>query len=146
VLDIVVHKNVLLSKVIVSDILDSDHLPVVFHLLDHVRTRNLLDSVDKLTDMERFQSLSFELISPRIQSISSEEADKAAGDFTASLSSACRLSTSKITLSRFNSDLPLRKVWQVTPDPECKTAVNLAKKSIRRMTRRKALERWETKV
>jgi hypothetical protein len=35
-LDIVVHKNVRLSGVIVSDILDSDHLPIVFHLLDHV--------------------------------------------------------------------------------------------------------------
>jgi hypothetical protein len=37
VLDIVVHKNVRLSEVIVSDILDSDHLPNIFHVLDHVR-------------------------------------------------------------------------------------------------------------
>jgi hypothetical protein len=29
-LDIVVHKNVRLSEVIVSDILNSDHLPIVF--------------------------------------------------------------------------------------------------------------------
>jgi hypothetical protein len=41
VLDIVVHKNVQLSEVTVSDILDSDHLPIVFHLLDHIRTRYL---------------------------------------------------------------------------------------------------------
>jgi hypothetical protein len=39
--DIVVHKNVRLSDVIVSDILDSDHTPIVFHLLDHIRTRHL---------------------------------------------------------------------------------------------------------
>jgi hypothetical protein len=57
VLDIVMHKNIRLSKAIVSDILDSDHLPIIFHLLDHVRTRNLSDPVDKLTDLEWFQSL-----------------------------------------------------------------------------------------
>jgi hypothetical protein len=32
-LDITVHKNVRLSEVIVADILDSDHLPIVFLLL-----------------------------------------------------------------------------------------------------------------
>jgi hypothetical protein len=31
VLDIVVHRNIRLSNVIVSDILDSDHLPIIFH-------------------------------------------------------------------------------------------------------------------
>jgi hypothetical protein len=35
VLDIVVHKNVQPSEVIVSDILDSDHRPIDFHLLDY---------------------------------------------------------------------------------------------------------------
>jgi hypothetical protein len=76
VLDIVVHKNVRLSEIIVSDILDSGHLPVAFHLLDHVRTR-----IDTLTDWERFQSLASEIISPRIQIKSREEANKAARDF-----------------------------------------------------------------
>jgi hypothetical protein len=38
VLDIVVHKNIRLSNVIVSDILDSHHLTIIFHILDHVRT------------------------------------------------------------------------------------------------------------
>jgi exonuclease III len=40
VFDIVVHKNVRLSDVNISNILDSDHLPIVFHLLNHVTTRN----------------------------------------------------------------------------------------------------------
>jgi hypothetical protein len=39
VLDIVVHKNIRLSDVIVSDILDWGHLPITFHILDHVRTK-----------------------------------------------------------------------------------------------------------
>jgi hypothetical protein len=51
-LDIVVLKSARLSEVIVSDILGSDHLPIVFHLLDHVRTRTLSDLVDKFTDWE----------------------------------------------------------------------------------------------
>jgi hypothetical protein len=50
VLDIVVHKNTRLSEDIVSYILDSDHVPVVFHLLDHTRTRKVSDLVDKYTD------------------------------------------------------------------------------------------------
>jgi hypothetical protein len=78
VLDIVVHKNVRPSEVIVSDILDSDHLPIVFHLLDHITTRNLRDPVHKFIHWRRFQSLASELISPRIQINSEKEADKAA--------------------------------------------------------------------
>jgi endonuclease/exonuclease/phosphatase family metal-dependent hydrolase len=39
-LDIVVHQNIRLSDVTVSDTLDSDHLPIVFHILDHIKTRN----------------------------------------------------------------------------------------------------------
>jgi hypothetical protein len=62
VLDIVVHKKVRLSEVIVADILDSDHLPIVLHLLDHVRTTNPSDPVDKFTDLEQFKNLASELI------------------------------------------------------------------------------------
>jgi hypothetical protein len=47
VLHIAVHKDVPLSEVIVSDILDSEHQPIVFHLLDHIKTRNLSCPVDK---------------------------------------------------------------------------------------------------
>jgi hypothetical protein len=39
VLDIVVHKNIRLSNVTVSDILASDHLPIGFNVLDHVSTK-----------------------------------------------------------------------------------------------------------
>jgi hypothetical protein len=159
VLDIVVHKHVRLSEVTVSAILDSDHPPVAFYFLDHVRTRNtyILDPVNKFTDWERFHSLAPELISPRIQISSGEEVDKAARDCTASVALAYRLSTRKITLSYLNKYLPgiksllkhrrrLRILWQVTRDPACKTALNWVAKTIRRMTGRKALERWETKV
>jgi hypothetical protein len=99
VLNIVVHKNIRLSDVSVSDILDSDHLPILFHILDHVRT-------NKISDWERFQSLASNLISPRTEIKSGVEADKAARDFTASVASAYRLSASKIILSGLNNDLP----------------------------------------
>jgi hypothetical protein len=78
VLDIVLHKNIRLSNVIVSDILDSDHLLIIFHILDHVRTKNVLTPFEKFTDLERFQSLASNLISPRIEIHSGAEADKAA--------------------------------------------------------------------
>jgi endonuclease/exonuclease/phosphatase (EEP) superfamily protein YafD len=47
VLDIVVHKNIRLSHVVVSDILDSNHLPILFHILDHVRTNKISAPVEK---------------------------------------------------------------------------------------------------
>jgi hypothetical protein len=40
----------------------------------------------------------------------------------------------------------LRKLWQVSRDLACKTALNWVGKTIKRMTPRKTLERWETKV
>jgi hypothetical protein len=63
--------------------------------------------------------------------------------------SAYELSTSKITLLDINNNLPgldrllkykqrLRKMWQETRDPACKTAVNWVTKQIRRMTLKKA--------
>jgi hypothetical protein len=157
VLDIVVHQNIRLSDVSVSDILDSDHLPIIFHILELVKSRKLSEPVEKFTDWERFQSVASELISPKLEINSGVEADKAARDFTASIASAYRLSTSKITLSDMNNDIPgldcllkekqrLRKLWQETRDPVCKAAANRVAKSIRRLTRRKALERWENKI
>jgi hypothetical protein len=41
VLDIMIHKNIRVSDVIVSAILDSDRLPIIFHVLDHVKIRTL---------------------------------------------------------------------------------------------------------
>jgi hypothetical protein len=115
VLDIVVHKNVRLSEVIVSDILNSDHLPTIFHLLDHIRSRTLFDQVDKFTDWERFQHLASELISPKIQINSEEKADKAARNFTASIALAYRIATSKITLLNIIKDIPgLKNVLKIS--------------------------------
>jgi hypothetical protein len=62
VLDIVVHRNIRLSNVIVCDILDSNHLPILFHILNHVRTTKLSETTEKFTNWERFQSLASDLI------------------------------------------------------------------------------------
>jgi hypothetical protein len=70
-----------MSNVIVSDILESYHLPVIFHILDRVKIRNLLDPIEKFTDKYRFQSLASELISPTIEIKSGVEADRAARIF-----------------------------------------------------------------
>jgi hypothetical protein len=103
--------------------------------LDHVTITNLSDPVEKFTDWDRFQSLVSDLVSPRIQINSGVEANKAEREFTASRTSAYRLTTSKVTLTDMNSDLPgldrllkhkqrLRKQWHETRDPACKMAVN----------------------
>jgi hypothetical protein len=107
VLDIVVHTNIRLSDVTVSEILDSDHLPIMFHILDHVGTKQLSEPLEKFAIWERFQSLASNLISPRVQINSGVEADEAARAFSASIASAYRMSTSKITLSELNNDLPV---------------------------------------
>jgi hypothetical protein len=155
ILDIVVHQNIGLSSVTVSNILDSDYLPIIFHILDHVKIRNLSEPIEKFTDWERFRSLASDLMSPRLEISTGVEAAKAAREFTASIASAYRLSTSKVKISEVNTNLPgldrllkqkqrVRKLWQETRDPARKIAVNWVTNAIRRMTRR--LERWETKL
>jgi hypothetical protein len=66
VLDILVNQNVIMSDLIVSDVLDSHHLPIIFHILDHVKIRNLSEHIEKFTDWDWLQSLASELIPPRI--------------------------------------------------------------------------------
>jgi hypothetical protein len=89
-LDTVVNKNTRLSNTIVSDIMDSDHLPIIFYIMDHVRTTKLLKQLTKLTNWDRFKSLATDLISPRTEINSGIEANKAACNFTASTASAYR--------------------------------------------------------
>jgi hypothetical protein len=156
VLDIVVHKDVRLSEVRMLDIMDSDHLTIMFCILDHVKAREILDPVEKFTDLERFKSLASALVFPRIEINLCTEADKAARDFAASIASAYRLSTRTTIISDRNrcpSGLDrllkykqrLRKLWQEARDPACKTALNWVTKTISRMARKRALERWETR-
>jgi hypothetical protein len=57
VLDIAVHQNIRVSDIIVSDISDSDHLPIVFHILDHIKIKNISEPIEKFTDWYRFQNL-----------------------------------------------------------------------------------------
>jgi hypothetical protein len=93
-----------------------------------ITIRDLSEPIKKFTDWDRFQSLASELISPRIKTNSGVEADKAAHDFTASIASAYRLATSKVTLSDTDNNIPgldrllkhkqrLRKLWQETRNP-----------------------------
>jgi hypothetical protein len=143
-LNIVVHLKINVSDATVSDILDSEHLPIVFHIMDHVKITNLSEPTEKFTDWNRFHSLASELISPKIDINSGVEADKTARNFTASIASAYRLSINKVTLSDKNEVHPgldpllkykqmLRKLWQETRDPACKTAVNWVAKLIRKL-------------
>jgi hypothetical protein len=99
VLDIMVHQNIRVSDVIVYNILDSDHPPIIFHILNNIKIRNLSEPIEKFADWDMFQCLVSELISARIKINSGVDADKAASDFTAYIASAYRLATSEITLS-----------------------------------------------
>jgi ribosomal protein L20 len=130
VLDIVVHQNIR-----VSDIFDSDYPPIIFHILDHVKIRNLSERIEKFTDWNRFQSLASELTSPKIEIDLGVEVDKAVRDFTAFSALVYTVANSKVTLSVINNYIPgldgllkhkrrLRKLWQETMEPACKTPVN----------------------
>jgi hypothetical protein len=77
--------------------------------------------------------------------------------FTTNITSAYRLSTRKITILDRKYEVPgldlllkhkrkLRKLWKETRDRAYKTAINWITRNIRRMVRRGALERWETKL
>jgi hypothetical protein len=62
----------------VSDNLNSDHVPIVFHILHLVITYKLLEPFEQFTDWRRFRSLVSNLISPRTEINSGVEANKAA--------------------------------------------------------------------
>jgi hypothetical protein len=151
VLDIVVHKDVRLSEVRDLDIMNSDHLPIMFCILDHIKAGEMLDSAQKFTDWERFQSLASALVSTRVEINSCIEANKAGRDFAASIASAYRPSTKTITISNRNrgpSSPRLlkqkqrhRKLWQEPQNPAYKTVVNWFTRSIRRIPRKRPLER-----
>jgi len=119
--NLVLHKNIC-QHVTASTILDSDHLPIVFHILNHVTVINHLTQAEKVKDWETFKSLAWELISPRTQINSRVVVDKAVWDFTASNTLAHRLSTSKISLLDLHNQhkYRLRKLWHETRDPACK--------------------------
>jgi hypothetical protein len=49
VLDIVVHKDVQLLEISMLHILDSNYIPIMFCILDHVKAREVFDAVEKFT-------------------------------------------------------------------------------------------------
>jgi hypothetical protein len=119
----------------------------MFSFLDPDGTRKTLDSVEKLTDCELFQSLASELVSPNIQIHCSNEADKESCGFAASVALAYRLSTRKtiILYQKYETrslyrllkhKRKLRILWQETRDPAWKTTVNLVTQNIWRMVRK----------
>jgi hypothetical protein len=57
VLNIVLHQNVLLLDIVVSDVLESYHLLIIIHIPKNIRTRNHQGRVEKFTDWELLQSL-----------------------------------------------------------------------------------------
>jgi hypothetical protein len=91
------------SKVTVTDILDSDYLPIMISILEPVRKREALDPVEKLD---------------RLGAVSKP----------------------------IKNEGKLRKLWRETRNSECKMAVNWVTRKVRRMVRRRALERRETKL
>jgi hypothetical protein len=97
------------------------------------------------------------LISPKVEINLGVESYESASNFAASIASTYRFLTSKITVLDIKNYLHaldrllkykqrLRKMWQETRDTACKTAVNWVTKQIRRITRKWALERRETKI
>jgi hypothetical protein len=105
-LNIVVLQNIRLSDVTISDILDSDHLPIIFYLLEHIKVRNISKPIEKLIDWKQFKNIASELISPRLEINTGIQVDKVARDFTASIASTYRLLTRNVTLSDVNTDPP----------------------------------------
>lgn len=117
-----------MSEVIVTDILDLDHLPVKFSILDPIRRREALYLVEKVTDWKLFQSLASELLFLSIQIHSSNKSDEAARDFAASIALAYSLSTIKSKILDWKHKIPVldvlskhkrkrRKLLQQARDP-----------------------------
>jgi hypothetical protein len=106
VLDMVIHNRIILPNILDSAIFVSDNILIILQILVHVRRKKFLELRKNWTDWKRFQSLTSNFISSRNEINSGVEADKAACDFTASVASTYRLSTTRVTLSDLNNDLP----------------------------------------
>lgn len=127
---------------IVSVVLDSDHLPIIFHIQNHVTIKTPSDPIETFMDWEQFQSLASYVVPPKNQINSGIEADKAMHDFTASIDPVCRLSTSKITVSDLNKEVrgldnllkhkqSFRKLWHKTQDTTRKMIVKWVTKTLK---------------
>jgi hypothetical protein len=90
------------SNVIVSDVLESNHLPVFLHFI----STGISASVETRTDTERFQFLASALNPVLIRTDNVEEDEKAAVTFTVCLYSEYNLSTRKLTVLDLNNELP----------------------------------------
>jgi hypothetical protein len=97
---------VYLLDVTVSDVLESNHLPVFLHILDHFITTDISAAFETCTDMERFRFLASALNPALIKTDNVEEDEKAAVTFTVCLSSAYNLSTRKVNHLDLNNELP----------------------------------------
>jgi hypothetical protein len=53
----VLHQNIRLRDITLSDILCSDHLPVIFHILDHFRATDFSNRAEKFTGWSSFRDL-----------------------------------------------------------------------------------------
>jgi len=153
ILDIAIHHNVRLSGITMSDVLDSDHLPIFFNILNQVCAGDNSVWVETHTDWDLFRSLASDLIHPRFQVDTVQEAEREASVFTASVASAYRLATHKLALSDLNNapsgldhflqlKQRLRKLWHKTRNPTCKTALKWVTKTIRKMVRRNGIAVW----
>jgi hypothetical protein len=67
VLHVLIHQNIGVSDVIISDILDSGHIPITLNIRDLVKIGNLSDLIERFTGWYRIQSLASDLIPPRIE-------------------------------------------------------------------------------
>jgi hypothetical protein len=100
---------------------------------------NISESVEKLANWQWYEVVASDILSPRIEVISWEEADKPADLFTISTASPYELSTSKLILldlKRFSwftlfvkRKQRCTKLCHETTDPACKMAVNCVTKT-----------------
>jgi hypothetical protein len=138
-LDIAFHQNVRVTVVIVSDVLDSDHRPIVSKSFITLQIKIFRIWLKNLQTGSDFKVLPL-IFCPLVSKLTRGYKLKTARYFTASIASSYGLATSKVTLSDLNSDLPaldrllkhkqrLRKLWHETWYSPCKTAVNRVTKT-----------------
>jgi hypothetical protein len=105
----------------VLEILDSDHLPILFYMLYHVSTRDILAPI------KIFIAPAYRLSTHKITLSNLKE-------------ELPELERHRQIKNR------LRKLWQETRDPASKTALNWVTKIVRRMTQKRLKEQWDTKM
>ena len=156
VLDVVLYKNVrIMTDVLTDNVLNSDHLPIIFEIDSQLFTSNTTDFTEKLYNWDIYKKSLHSVIQIPRHLSSKEEIDNAILIITDQIKLASKCSSFILPLPvKCKDDLNLhymillknyvRRKYQSTKHPSFKRLLNKFKVCIHKRILRQKLQKWNT--